>query len=84
MRYEVEWHPTAENELAQLWIDAVNRSEVRSAGDAIDRALGRDPYLDSESRTGTTRIKIEPPLAVLFEVIEDDRKVKVLKVWRMA
>jgi hypothetical protein len=48
------------------------------AGDC--RQLERKPSAAGESRGGTVRILIEPPLAVHFEVVEDDVTVYVLAV----
>jgi hypothetical protein len=83
MKYTVAYKPSAEQELADLWTTAPDRAAVTAAANRIDVLLGRDPYTPSESREGATRILFVPPLAVLFEVSEDDRYVDVLTVWRM-
>jgi hypothetical protein len=81
MSYTVVWRPVADEQLAAAWVAATDRNAMTAAAAAIDRALARDPLGEGESRTGTTRILIERPLAALYEVIADDRRVFVLKVW---
>ena len=81
MRYKVIWTTTAEAALASLWLDAANRSRIRVAADAIDRALKIDAPTCGESRENDRRILIVPPLAVKFRVIEPDAQVRVLEVW---
>ncbi len=78
MRFTVLWAPSAERWLAQLWLDAEDRSSVRDAADRLDAALA-----DSlgESRSGNARIAFAPPLGIEFQVLEEDRIVYVLAVW---
>jgi len=82
MRWTVTWRSSAQNHLATLWVNAQDRSAVRAAADTIDANLARDPYAQSESRASGLRIMIVAPLAVLYEVSDDDRLVTVLAVWR--
>jgi hypothetical protein len=72
----------AEGRLADLWTAGPDRAAVTAAADTIDSMLARRPRDLGESRPGGTRILIEKPLAVLYEVVEDDRRVYVLDVWR--
>jgi len=58
-----------------------DRTIVTFAAQEIDRQLSRDPRGIGESRTGASRIFVEEPLAVLYEIAEDDRRVLVLSVW---
>jgi mRNA-degrading endonuclease RelE of RelBE toxin-antitoxin system len=81
MKYTVIWKPSAQNELAKLWMEAKNRNRVRSAADKIDALLKIDPSSRGESRGGFSRILFVPPLAVHFTVSEPDRTVTVLAVW---
>ena len=82
MTYTVVWRPPAQNHLATLWTSAPDRSQVAAAADAIDAILRVDPFAYSESRSDASRIMIVPPLAVAFDVSEDDRLVTVWAVWR--
>jgi hypothetical protein len=53
---------------------------VTAATDSIDRLLRDDPLKHGESRDGTVRVLIVAPLAVLYEVCEQDLLVQVLSV----
>lgn len=77
MRFTVVWIPFALKELADLWNHALDRQEVADASDTVDMILRANPYADSESREGNLRILFVPPLAVLFEVGDQDCMVTV-------
>lgn len=80
MRYTVVWKPKAERQLATIWTDATNRNSVTIAANAIDELLKTQPESVGESRGSNSRIVVLEPLVVHFEIIEDDRKVRVLWV----
>jgi hypothetical protein len=80
MNFTVTYKPSAEQDLADLWLNALDRQAVTDAANHIDSRLKRDPANQGESRGGQSRIVIEPPLAAIFEVNEADRIVEVLKV----
>jgi plasmid stabilization system protein ParE len=80
--YTVVWAPLAEQELAEIWNDASDRAEITAAANEIDSALVRDPLDFGEARQGITRIAFEKPLAILFDVHEDQQKVRVWDIWR--
>jgi len=82
MSYSVVWRPKAETNLAEAWLASKDRLAVTRAAHEIDRQLQHDPQRAGESRIGTVRILIEEPLAALYEVVEDDRRVFVLSVWQ--
>lgn len=81
MNFTAEWLPSAEQELADLWVNATDRADVAAAADAIDAALARDPLSLGESRGGITRIAVVSPLGVLFDVQVSQRNVIVWDVW---
>lgn len=82
MTYTVDWIPSAENDLAEIWNGATDQADVTAAADAIDADLARDPWRVGESREGVSRIHVRQPLAVEYDVIADDAKVIVWHVWR--
>ena len=82
MIFTVAWVAEAVDELADLWLVAADRDRVTAAAGTIDRNLRQDPQTQGESRDGNVRILFEHPLGVDFEIIEDDRIVFVLSVWR--
>ena len=83
MKYAVVWQKTAEDALADLWTNAPDRNAVAAATEQVDRLLERDPSTRGESRVEPFRVLFEPPLGIDFEVIEPDRAVRVLRVWRI-
>ena len=83
MKYTVVWGPDAEKRLANLWLSATDQQAVADAADAIDAALSRNPLSAGESRVGATRILIESPLGVYFDVSATDKTVVVWMVWRI-
>jgi hypothetical protein len=79
-RYIVTWIESAQEELAQIWIDAPDRQAVTAATHAIDKELVEDAATKgSELREGLRELTV-PPLRVLFLVREEDRLVEVSKV----
>jgi|RhiMetdeSRZDD1v2_1073273.scaffolds.fasta_scaffold1998386_2 hypothetical protein len=82
MKYTVIWLPDAETELARLYNAASNKNELSRAADMLDAALVRLPLAIGESRSDQTRIAVELPLAIEYEVREADRVVQVNSVWR--
>jgi mRNA-degrading endonuclease RelE of RelBE toxin-antitoxin system len=81
MTYTVTYKPSAENELAELWLNAPDRQTVADAANRIDSLLGANPHNQGESREQQTRILFERPLAVQFEIHDANRVVEVLKIW---
>jgi hypothetical protein len=81
VRFTVLWARSAERQLAQLWLNAGDRSALRDAADRLDAALAERADSLGESRSGDVRIAFAPPLAVEFEVLEKDRTARVLAVW---
>ncbi len=81
MKYTVVWIPSAEQDLAELWLIATDRAAVTQAANEIDRLLRHDPEQQGESRSDGVRVLLVAPLGVQFEVLSDDRLVRVLHVW---
>lgn len=79
MNYQVILTARAEAELVELWLSAHDRAKSSWAADAIDRQLKRDPNRAGNLLFDTVRRLRMPPLAVDFEVIDDDRIVNVLR-----
>ncbi len=80
MRYTVTWKPSVKQRLAEIWMTALDRSSITTAANTIDALLQVNPLDRGESRSGRVRILIELPLAVVYEVREDDRLVQVLSI----
>jgi mRNA-degrading endonuclease RelE of RelBE toxin-antitoxin system len=82
MIFAVEWSPSAERELTELWTNGPDRAAIQAAGDALDEALNKDPLGVGESRAGATRIAFHRPLAICFDVDVQQHKVLVWAVGR--
>jgi hypothetical protein len=82
MIYSVVWFPTAENQLAALWLNAPDRDVVRRSADALDAELQQDPFAIGESRDPDERVAFEYPLAISYWVDADRKRVVVHAVWR--
>ncbi len=81
MRFTVSWTPTAQQDLAAVWMATTDRNAVTSAANTIDALLAADPESRGDLRFDTVRTLAVPPLGVDFEVVEEDRIVYVLSAW---
>jgi plasmid stabilization system protein ParE len=81
MNYTVVWTPTAEKDLAAVWLKAEDRQAITSAADTIDRLLGQNPEGSGDVRFDSVRSLVIPPLGVDYEVMAEDRLVYALSVW---
>ena len=84
MNWTVLWKADAESDLADLWVNAPDKTALTLAANRIDLQLRKDPLHTGESRTDSDRVHFDPPLGVLFTVDEMDRKAHVERVWRIA
>jgi hypothetical protein len=80
MNFTVIYRRSAEDHLTVLWTKGPDRQAISRAANEIDARLGKNPLLEGESRSETTRILFVPPLAVLYEVSDSDRMVFVPKI----
>jgi hypothetical protein len=82
MIYTVVWSKEAEDDLAELWLEADIRAEIVAAAQEIDIRLREDAHLQGELRYGRFRVAYAQPVAVDFEVKVEDRIARVLAIWR--
>ena len=80
MNYTVVWKALAEEQLAELWLASEDRNAVSRTAMELEEQLRQRPFEVGESRDGATRVAMLPPLAVHYDVFEDDRLVVVLSV----
>jgi hypothetical protein len=78
--YTVEWLPGAEQELADIWLAAPDRSAVTRAEATITRLLARDPLHSGVEVAEGLRKLIVDPLMLFYSVQQANRKVEVSKV----
>ena len=84
MSYVVLWRKNARDELTNLWLYSPDRNDITSATAKIDTLLADSPlYEGYPLRSSVHRRLSVPPLGVLYEVIEDDKRVIVLAVFEM-
>ncbi len=69
--------------LKQTWEQAAAplREAILEASRRLDQGLHANPQEQGESRDDNTRILFEAPLAVLFEVDEANKLVRILRAW---
>lgn len=78
MKYEVVWSPTAEQQLAGIWMAAPDPVLVTVSADWLEDRLTRDPLrLGDAMESSVHRTAYHAPLGIEFEVIEDDKRVLV-------
>ena len=82
MRHFVFWAPEADEKLQSLIRGEDEGSGLIRVVREIDVWLARDPLDFGESRYETVRLGVVPPLAVLFDVLDDPPTVIVLDIWR--
>jgi hypothetical protein len=79
IRYIVTWLPVALDELALIWVNALDRQAVADAADRIDLALRVDPDQKGRQRQGYW-LYADLPLLVAYEIIPDDCMVRIVRV----
>ena len=79
-RYTVVWLESAQDELAEIWMDAQNRNAVTAAAHVIDIQLSQDAAGKGVEVSEGLRAFFAPPLRILFSVDEGNRVVEVARV----
>ncbi len=69
--------------LKQTWEQAAAplREAILEASRQLDQWLHTNPHEQGESRDDNSRILFAAPLAVLFEVDEANKLVRILRAW---
>ena len=83
MRFTVVWEPEAYNDLADLWLNAVDRDRIVFLAESIDLELTVDPFWKSAELSEGLRALNLPPLRILFTVNVEDRVVDVERIIRL-
>lgn len=79
-RFTVVSEPEAEDDLATIWANAVDRRQITDAADLADRLLAESPLTDSIHLGEQLWRRDIPPLRFYFEVREEDRLVVICSV----
>lgn len=83
MNFTVIWLHRVLARLAANYLAARRQGQgaaITRAMARIDQLLEHDPSQQGESRTGSTRVLVERPLTVNFEIHEDERIVVITGV----
>jgi hypothetical protein len=85
MNFRVVWRQSALNELARIWssADSAERSAITRAAHEIHLRLERNPHDEGESRSPELHVLIELPLGISYEILENQKGVRVLHVWHI-
>jgi hypothetical protein len=81
--YTVVWLASAQDELAEHWMNASNRNAVTAAAHLIDEELSHDAATKGVALSEGLRAFFAAPLRILFTVDEGDRIVEVVCVKRL-
>ena len=82
MNYAIDWTVDALNELAAVWLAASDQLAVTNAAHRLELALERHPFAIGLPRNSSVnRTAVDLPLGIDYEIIEDDKRVRVLRVW---
>jgi hypothetical protein len=80
MRFTVAWHPSAERELADIWLRATDRARVAQSANTIDQLLASSPL--EQGRIFTAIVFLSSWLLPSHTPSnESDRRVHILQVW---
>jgi hypothetical protein len=79
MTFYVSYSPSAQDELAQIWLDASDKDAVTTASYQIDQSLRSQPLSVGEELGSYRRLQVAP-LEVVFTVSPDDCLVQVWRV----
>jgi hypothetical protein len=84
MNYAIDWTEDALDELAAVWIAASDQLAVTQAAHRLEQAPSRHPLAVGIARgSSVNRTVTDLPLGIDYESIEDDKKVRVLRVWSL-
>jgi hypothetical protein len=75
--WTVEWGPSAEQELARLWMLADDPQAVTIAQATIDRLLGQNPVRNGRHMAEGLWVLCVPPLTVFYRLDPAQRLVHV-------
>lgn len=84
MNYTVDWTREALDQLAAVWTATADRNAVTAVSHRLEQDLARDPYGRGVRRNASVnRTAIDLPLGIDYEIIEDDKRVRVVRAWSL-
>ncbi len=91
MRFTVTWDDDAQADLTERWLSSSSgeRSHLNRCINHIDAALRENAHQKGAALKGNEPLRFyaapimpgHPPIGVAYQVIVDDRLVKVLELW---
>jgi hypothetical protein len=78
--YTVDWTSVAEDQLADIWVQAPDRRAVTAAEATVQNILSRDPLGHGTDVSEDLRKLTVPPLTVYYDVMQTQRVVEVQTV----
>jgi mRNA-degrading endonuclease RelE of RelBE toxin-antitoxin system len=81
MPYEVRWSSYAEKELDQPTLSASQKQALSDATARVEAALAMAPRDVGTMRLVSTRILVDKPLGIVYDIIEDDKIVVIAEAW---
>ncbi len=79
MRYTLLMTPISQNDLADAWLNASDRTAVTEASDRIEQELCNRADVAGEA-VGSFRRLIDPPLEVLYQILPDGCTVRIYRI----
>jgi hypothetical protein len=80
MKYTVVSTPLADLQLAEIWLQALDRQQVADASNEIHTMLRNDPEHTGRVRASGRRVVILKPLEATFEVKALDKLVTIVSI----
>ena len=81
MNYLVLWVPGAEDAVTSMWLTSTNRNRLAALAAQADAILASSPEITGRNVFDTVYELVIENLGVEYEVVHDDRHVRVLNVW---
>lgn len=80
MRFTVTWRKEVEDDLARIWLTAMDQQACADAANSIDAQLNRDPYSHGKQQSDGSWVMAAGPLKGQYDIRPDDCKVEVLRM----
>jgi hypothetical protein len=87
-RFTVVWAPDVQDDFIEQWLvsDSAGRQHLRNIANSIDRELALQPETRGTPLPSAPAVRVwrlpqfSPAVSVTFEVLADDRTVRVLRI----
>lgn len=84
MSYIVHWTDAALDELAVVWLAAADQNAVTAASHQLELEIVANPTGRGLFRASSANYTaVDLPLGIEYDVIEDDKTVRILRVWSL-